>query len=161
MWVPRALTRIWGRGTGFLYSSDSAWVGFRQWCPVKTRSTGKLDRISRRSWKCGLRRKNQCFLLWQSDLESGVQPISEVDWFFFFLHVYIRSSHHYQNPHAPIPMHKINQVICFIHGPIVSTAVLVPTLCISQGHAEMKHSSSSLSIQDEAKWISFSIDFCR
>lgn len=54
------------------------------------------------------------------------------------------------DPHA-----KINQVICFIHGPIVSATVLVPTLnlCISQGHTKIKHSSSFLSIPDGAKWI--------
>lgn len=55
------------------------------------------------------------------------------------------------DPHA-----KTNQVICLIHGPIVSC---MPCdyfeLCatISWGHTKMKHCSSFLSIQDEAKWI--------
>lgn len=110
--------------------------------------------MSRRSWRCGLRRKNQCFLLWQSDLENGVQPACEVDWFFFFTCVNQKltslSESTCSDPHV-----KINQVICFIHGPTVSATVLVPTLnlCISQGHTKIRHSSSFLSIQDGAKWI--------
>lgn len=109
----------------FFINCDSAGVGFRQWCSVKTRSTGKLDRVSRRSWRCGLSKKNQCFLLWQSDLENGVQPASEVDFFFTCVNQKLTSL---SESTCSDPRAKINHMICFIHGPIVSAACLVPTL---------------------------------